>query len=204
MNEAHNGSWIAVYRTKRRETRKEWCPDGRIQEHTSLWLKLRSGLTFRSALRKPRKCKDHAGATCPKTHMKQWARTRKAAKEKWASSQTDDVGSTQSFLVCLERLRAHVPACRSAPGSSDWHLQAQYLGADRQGDRSKCHQPKARTHLSLTGATQTGEWPSDQCNHPGKCCEFHFEWPSHRTGSSVCAGADAAQTRGPCSTEIHV
>lgn len=76
---------------------------------------------------------------------------------------------------------------------------------DMQGDRSKCHQPKARSPHILTGATQTGGMTTRQVLSP---CEVHrisLQVAGHLTRSYICIGVDEdAKALESQRKEIHV
>lgn len=99
--------------------------------HSSLRLPLKSGLTLQSTLRRQGKWKDHMRARNPETHLKQWAGVRQGERRKM-SVQPDRWCWVNSVLPCVSgaTAQAHVPACRSAAVSGDWHLRARHLWAD--------------------------------------------------------------------------
>lgn len=127
--------------------------------NVSLRWKVRPGLTFRSVLWRQSEWKEQDGAKHAETHLKQWAGERQAGDEKWASGQTGDVGSTQSFPSCLKKLCGHTLQHADGPQRAVIGVWEPSIceKTDVQVDRSKCHQPKARAPRSLAGATQTGE-----------------------------------------------
>lgn len=149
--------------------------------HCDWSLKSQSRLTFRNTLRR---WKDHTKAKCLKTDLKLWAGARQAAEEKWMSSQTDDVGSTQSFPTVWGN---SVGTCYSkliSPGNL-W-LANISLGAVR------------RLTFRETGPNITHQKPesvtawlghSDMCDHHQiyantlRSVVFHCKWPVPWQGS---------------------